>query len=96
MLQWILQNILENQTFQRTAKFIMTDFYEMDFMKGIVILVKVDEMYNILKFANNCLLAEFFCWRHSHTFVYYVPPVTRDRLHLVGDTAAEKEVDIAI
>ena len=27
----------------------MADFYEMDFMKGIVILVKVDEMYNILK-----------------------------------------------
>ena len=43
LLQWILQNILENQTFQRIAKFIMADFYEMDFMKGIVISVKVDE-----------------------------------------------------
>ena len=31
-----LQNVLENQTFQRTAKFIMTIFYEMNFMKGIV------------------------------------------------------------
>ena len=31
---------LENQTFQRIAKFIMADFYEMDFMKGIVILIK--------------------------------------------------------
>ena len=39
----------ENHTFQRTAKFIMTNFYEMDFMKIIVILVKVDEMCNILK-----------------------------------------------
>ena len=96
LLQWILQNILENQTFQRIAKFIMADFYEMDFMKGIVILVKVDEMYNILKSASNCLLAAFFCWRYAHTFVYYVPPVTRGRLHLVGDTAAEKEVGIAI
>ena len=31
----ILQNILENQTFQRIAKFIMVGFHEMDFMKGI-------------------------------------------------------------
>ena len=31
---------LENQTFQRIAKFVMADFYEMDFMKGIVILIK--------------------------------------------------------
>ena len=77
LLQWILQNILENQTFQRIAKFIMADFYEMDFMKGIVILVKVDEMYNILKSASHCLLVErwdgngwskFFCWRYDHTF----------------------------
>ena len=44
LLQWILQNILENQTFQRLAKFIMTDFYEMDYMKGILILVKLDEI----------------------------------------------------
>ena len=45
MLQWILQNILEDQTFQRIAKFMMTDSYEMDFMIGIVILVKVDEIH---------------------------------------------------
>ena len=30
----------------------------MEFMKGIVLLVKVDEMYNILKSASRCLLAE--------------------------------------
>ena len=30
----------------------------MDFMKGIVILVKVHEMYNILKSASHCLLIE--------------------------------------
>ena len=41
MLQWILQNISEKQAFQRTAKFIE--------MKSIGILVKVDEMHNILK-----------------------------------------------
>ena len=49
MLQWIFEDILENQAFQRTAKFIET--------KSIVVLVKVlekvfvkiDEMYNILK-----------------------------------------------
>ena len=33
---WILQNVLKNQTFQRMAKFIMVDSYEMDFMKGNV------------------------------------------------------------
>ena len=49
---------LENQTFERIIKFIMADFYEMDFMKGILILVKVDEMYNILKSASHCLLVE--------------------------------------
>ena len=48
-LKWILQNISENQTFQRIAKFIMADFYKMDFMKGIVILVTADEMYKIFK-----------------------------------------------
>ena len=31
----------------------MADFYKLGFMKGIVILVKADEIYNILK----CLLA---------------------------------------
>ena len=41
LLKWILQNISENQTFQRTAKFTITDIYELDFMNGIVILIKV-------------------------------------------------------
>ena len=36
LLQRILQNILENQTFQRIAKFILVDFYEMDFMKVLL------------------------------------------------------------
>ena len=36
----------------------MSDFYEKDFMKGIAILVKVDEMYNILYSASRCLLVE--------------------------------------
>ena len=35
--------------FQRTPKFIMADFYEMDFIKGIAILLNVDEMYKILE-----------------------------------------------
>ena len=29
--------------------FIIANFYEMDFMKGVVILEKVDEMYKFLK-----------------------------------------------
>ena len=37
LLKWILLNISENQMFQRTAKFTMAYFYEMDFMRGIVI-----------------------------------------------------------
>ena len=36
----------------------MVDFYEMDFMKGIVIFVKVDEIYNFVKSARHCLLIE--------------------------------------
>ena len=49
---------LEKQTFQRIAEFIMSDFDKMDFMKGIVILIKVDEMYLILKSVSHCLLVE--------------------------------------
>ena len=49
---------LENQTFQRIAKFIMVDSYEMDFMKGTVILVKVGEINNILRSASNSLFVE--------------------------------------
>ena len=30
------------------------------------------------------------------SYVYYVPPLIRGRLHLVKDTAAEKEVGIVI
>ena len=56
--EYILQNILENQMFQRIEKFIMTDFYEMDFMKGIALLVKVDDMYNIFKSVSHCLLVK--------------------------------------
>ena len=36
LLQWILQNILENQTFQRIAKCIMFDSYKMEFMKVLL------------------------------------------------------------
>ena len=47
MLQWILQNILEKQTFQTIARFNMVDSYKMDFNKGNVLLVKLDQIYNI-------------------------------------------------
>ena len=58
LLQWILQNILKNQAFQRIANFIMINFYEMNLMKGNVILVDVDQMYNIFKSASHCLFVE--------------------------------------
>ena len=32
------------------------DFNKMYFMKGVVILIKADEIYNISKSARNCLL----------------------------------------
>ena len=57
LLQWFSKNILESQTFQRIAKFSMVDSYEMDFMKNIVILVKTDEMYNILRWRWNSSFA---------------------------------------
>ena len=47
LLQWILKNILENLMFQRTVRFIMVDSCKMNFMKGIVIVVNVDETDNI-------------------------------------------------
>ena len=40
---------IENHIFRRSAKFIIVDFYEIDFSKGILIYVKVDEMHKILK-----------------------------------------------
>ena len=45
----------------------MADFYEMDFMEGIVILVKVDEMYN------NCMFLScpvWPVWPNGWLFVY--------------------------
>ena len=47
LLQWILKNI-----------FIMMDSYKMDFIEGNVIIVKVGEMYNILKSARHSLFVE--------------------------------------
>ena len=50
---------------------------QMDFMGGIVILVKVGEMYSIMTSASHYLLVErwdengwskLFCWRYAHTF----------------------------
>ena len=104
LLQWILQNVLEIQTFQRIAKFIMVNSYKMDFTKGNVILVKVDEMYNILKSVGHSSFVERWRWNWMIRFfaevcleclyAYYAPPLLRSRLHLGRDTAAEKEFDI--
>ena len=71
LLQWLSQNILQNQTSQRIAKFIMAIIYEMDFMKGIAISVKKNKMYNILKSASHCFLVERWNgsgWWYAHTF----------------------------
>ena len=58
LLQWILQNILENQTFQRKAKFTMVDFYEMDFMKDVGSKGRWDVQY----LEVHCLLVEKWRW----------------------------------
>ena len=52
------EHLKKTQTFQRIEKFIMVDSYKMDFMKGNVILVKVEEMCNILKSASQSLFVE--------------------------------------
>ena len=73
----------------------------MDVINGIAILLEVDEIYNILRSASHCLLVErldgngwsqFFCLRYAHTFTMSLLPC----IHLVRDTAVEKEVEIAI
>ena len=93
LLKWILQNIAENQTFQRTAKFTVGDFYEIDFMKGIVILVKVDEMRKILKslpanrfWSRDRIRSLKFLLLESafqYSYVCHVPALLRARLHLL-------------
>ena len=45
---------LTNQTLHRIEYCVMAGFCEMDFMKGFVILVKADEIHNILKSASHC------------------------------------------
>ena len=83
----------------------MADFYQMDFMKSIVTLVKVDEMYNILRSVSHYWPRGEDGIRWSTflvesalqcPYIYYVPPLLRSRLHFVRDTAAEKEFDITI
>ena len=62
--RWVLYNILEIHTLQRIAKvylcgpFLRNRLHE----RGIVILVKVDDMYNILKSASHCLLVKIRSW----------------------------------
>ena len=52
------EHIRKSGVSENRKVYILLDFYEMDFMKSIVILVKVEEMYNILKSASHCLLVE--------------------------------------
>ena len=62
LLHWILQNILENQSFHKAVKFSMINSYKMDFMKGIAILKSARKMD---------LDDQSFCWSlplNVHTF----------------------------
>ena len=99
---------LRKSDLSENSKFITIDSYEMDFMKVIVILVKVDKIYNILRSAGMLLVCywsrdEEIGWSKflpestlERPYVYYAAPFLRGRLHLVRDTAAEKEFDTAI
>ena len=66
----------------------MVDSYEIDFMKGNVILVKVDEMKMELD-------DQGFCSSLPLNVDTFTTPL-RGSLHLVRDTSAEKEFDIAM
>ena len=85
-------------------KVIMAGFYKIDFTKGII-LVKVDQMYNILKSANHFLLIQrgrrnsiikalaVVCPWMSIGILH--PSFIKGLAKIVGDTAVEKESDIA-
>ena len=78
----------------------------MDFIKGVVKMAKIDEMYNILNLLalSNWSRVEYGIeWWNSLLesalkcpYVYHGPFLLRGRLHLVRGTTAEKEFDIAI
>ena len=75
----------------------MVDCYEMDFMKGIAVLLKVDEMCNILKSASHCLLVERWKWDWMIiVFGGAVPWIPIRLLCASFIKAVEKEFDIAI
>ena len=52
------EHLRKKSDVSENSKVYMVHFYEIEFMKYIVILVKPDEMYSILKFASHCLLVE--------------------------------------
>ena len=49
---------LRKSDVSENSKVYFGRFYEMDFMKDVVIIANVDEMYNILKSASHCFLVE--------------------------------------
>ena len=73
LLQWILQNILEKQTFQRTAKFIMVGSYEMDFIKCTISWSLLATVY--LSRDEDGIGWSKFLLRSAHKcpYVYYTP-----------------------
>ena len=62
---------------------VMVDPYDMEFMKGTVILVKVEEMYNIFKSALPLFIGrkmrmelddQSFCWSLPLNVHMFTPP----------------------
>ena len=86
------------------TKVIMAGFYKTDFMKGII-LVKVDQMYNILKSANDFLLIQRGKGKSIIKALAGVCPWMSKRVlrlsiikglaQIVRDRAVDKEFDIA-
>ena len=57
----------------------MADFCEINFMKGIIILVKLDKMYN----EQSCCWSQPFNIRAFTT----IPPLLKDSFHLLATTS---------
>ena len=102
LLQWILQNIWENQMFHRIATFIV---WSIKWTSWKVLIVKVDEIYNILKSRSHCLLVER--WRWNWMIKIFTGVCPRMSIHLLstcfikgGASSCKKysswEFDIAI
>ena len=77
-----------------SEKFIIGNFYEMDFMKDTWNLLAT--VYWSRDTRDKMEMDDESCFAEICPYVFYIPPLIRGRHSLVRNTAAEKKVDIAI